>query len=384
MEEATGKRPSSYSEGGAPGKKFKLDTITLLMLIPSEQTAGLIGKSGAGINRLEQESGCRLSCSQANDTILGDVLRRVTVTGPTLQQVSGAQRRIIDVLAELETQKTGQPVLKYTVKMMVPNASVANLIGKKGAGIKNITDATGVYLSFCKENEMPIGAQDQRMITLAGSPDQVTQAQELLTDQLSRMLADGMLDSRSRKPQSEYTLQQQQSTALSRYQETGRYAESGLLPLSSFLPQTPLLPPALANPTSLGGTAYGLDYTSPPPVAGSSNRLSNAYSSAGMYPVASKEIESKMYLPNSCVGMVIGARGSAIKEVLAQCENKVYISVGKEEESTKIDFIGQEMLRPVTIRGPGDVVFKAQYLIQMKLQENSRTDVSWVVAASIK
>jgi len=377
MEDASAKRPLAYGEGGAPGKKFKLDSITLLLLVPSDLIAGLIGKSGAGINRLEQETGCRLSCSQANDFILGDSLRRVTVTGPSLEQVSGAQRQIIDVLAELESQKTGQPVMKFTVKMLVPSASVAGLIGKKGAGIRNVTDTTGVYLSFCKENEMPVGTQDQRMITLTGSADQVTQAQQMLTDHLSRMLSDGMLDSRSRKPQVDYTQtmrQPQQPSSASNYQD------ASLLHLSSFLPQTPIMPTGLAAPSSFGSSGFGLDYGNTPPLASATPRLSSASS----YSTISKEIESKMYIPNSCVGMVIGARGSAINEVLTLCEHRVYISVGKQEEETKLDFIGNDMLRPVTIRGPADVVFKAQYLIQTKLQENSRSDVNWVVAASVK
>jgi len=99
---------------------------------------------------------------------------------------------------------------------------------------------------------------------------------------------------------------------------------------------------------------------------------------------AQDEVKSVMYVPNPMVGFVIGAKGAAIKDVIMQCDGKVYISVGKDDTITnQFDFVGAEPMRPVQINGPADYVFKAQHIIQAKMQEYSKVQkLNWILVAT--
>merc|ERR1712188_19714 len=74
------------------------------------------------------------------------------------------------------------------------------------------------------------------------------------------------------------------------------------------------------------------------------------------------EMETTVYLPGELVGMFIGAKGRAIKELQAQC-NGVFISVGKEDEVPAGFAIP---MRPVSLKGSSDAVYKAQSIIQSR------------------
>merc|ERR1712037_587023 len=74
------------------------------------------------------------------------------------------------------------------------------------------------------------------------------------------------------------------------------------------------------------------------------------------------DITSIVYIPATMVGLVIGAKGSVVNEIINKCDNQVFISVAKEDKNCTIDFVSEELMRPITVSGPGDLVYKAHQL----------------------
>jgi len=404
------KRPGD-DDTAEGSKRFKMDTVTVDLMVPGVTVATVIGKSGAHVKVIEQSSGTRISFAKNDETLVGENMRRVTITGATFESTNVALQQIAihvyDHQMQAPTPAKGVQEGKYWIRILVPHIAVAALIGKKGAGIRQIIEGSGgSYVSFCKEPEMPAGS-GERLVSFSGSLEQVIAAQELVLRTLATLPeADKLTGGRAHQgqsyqpnlsfPPSQHSqpsyLQSQPS-----YPQTDLYSGSAVQQSSmagmmakfataydpthalsydqnQYAPQA-AYPPQTPYPTQLP------QWTPPTDFAASQQPFSMLKpGSMG----GSEEVHSLMYVPTQYVGTVIGAKGAAINEVIKLCEGKVYISVAPESENTEISLVGSGLMRPVKMNGPADYVLKAQQLIQQRLQQNAKTPLNWITALTDK
>eukprot|EP00976_Prorocentrum_cordatum_P091871 1188693-Prorocentrum_minimum.AAC.2 len=61
MEMGSALKRSGDDDFAGGSKKFKLDVVTVTLMVPGSCVATVIGKAGANIKQLEQSSGARIS-----------------------------------------------------------------------------------------------------------------------------------------------------------------------------------------------------------------------------------------------------------------------------------------------------------------------------------
>mmetsp|Transcript_34416 Transcript_34416/g.41582 ORF Transcript_34416/g.41582 Transcript_34416/m.41582 type:complete len:422 (+) Transcript_34416:284-1549(+) len=401
MEETTLKR--SYDDGRQGGKRSRTDQRQLIITVPGACVSTLIGKGGQEIKAIEASSGARVSFAQSDETLSGEQVRRVTITASDMESNTNAQKFISTRVASIVSQLQPEEITKITLKMLVPNSYVSELIGKRGAAIKQVTESSGAYVSFHKDNEMPYGYQE-RMLKIEGDPDQVAAAQQMMSEKVYNLSIDTRTF-RDTSVTSGYPDMSQMSQ-MSQFQpggfQTGAYnTGSGTGASTQGLQHQ--LPTSLDPSWSMQGLqgmadlsgAAGLSalnsqlYSSmgmpqPPTGAASASSLQLGQMTLDRQGKMSQKIKSTLYVPHQMVGLVIGAKGAAIRDVIEQCANQVYISVAKEDKNTQLSFVSNEMMRPVSIDGPAEYVFKAQHLIQSKMHDTSKEGkpINWVLVAT--
>mmetsp|Transcript_19943 Transcript_19943/g.27625 ORF Transcript_19943/g.27625 Transcript_19943/m.27625 type:complete len:406 (-) Transcript_19943:248-1465(-) len=398
MEDFSGTKRNHFGSGDVGKKKFKLLAATINLAIPDRSVSGLIGKHGSNVTQIEQDNGVKVAIEQRSDIFVGESLRKITVTGSSYSATTSAQRQISASLNEL-SMKGANPVPhpkgEYVVRLLVPNSLVSVLIGRKGSGIEQVVNISGgAYVSFCKKEEMPAEYPD-RVLTLAGSLDQVSAAQEYASVLLSKSM-EHLPHQRSREtpyqpqPYKEPQSIQMQSSGMNDLSNTSFMQSylAGNMPSIVGVPNFDQMQNAsyesFMNTQMLNQVEPSFVsqmFGSPSQQSGIQQRPSASKFVNTQREGQGEEIELMMYVPNSMVGVVIGKRGANIKDIISQCANNVQISVGTAEENVMVDFISAEPVRPIKLKGQAENAFMAQNLMQLSMHKNSLVKVNWIIAA---
>jgi RNA-binding protein Nova len=176
--------PAAASEATSAQKKAQLETgPCFLKFVLSNSAAGaLIGKGGADMKTLEAEHGVAMKLSAGRSFFPGTQDRVLLVAGDTESLI----RTLPNVLAKVGDapnlqDKTGQPGPNlHLVKLVCNNRACGNIIGKAGAASKALAQATGVRMSIAEASQ---GVRE-RVISLVGTRDQVTDAIGMLLDKI--------------------------------------------------------------------------------------------------------------------------------------------------------------------------------------------------------
>jgi len=154
----------------------------------------LIGKGGTVINKVRQDSGCRIDIHEG---IPGAKQRVVTVSGPH-QSVANCLHSIADRLHERSRGSdvaTAGEYTTYEVKssgevgieschliLLIPNNQVGAIIGKAGAKVNSTRSTSGAQI---KISEKPIGDSTEKTVTIVGSSKAVHTALLTICSQLN-------------------------------------------------------------------------------------------------------------------------------------------------------------------------------------------------------
>eukprot|EP00633_Aureoumbra_lagunensis_P003753 CAMPEP_0197285668 /NCGR_PEP_ID=MMETSP0890-20130614/1045_1 /TAXON_ID=44058 ORGANISM="Aureoumbra lagunensis, Strain CCMP1510" /NCGR_SAMPLE_ID=MMETSP0890 /ASSEMBLY_ACC=CAM_ASM_000533 /LENGTH=488 /DNA_ID=CAMNT_0042753429 /DNA_START=212 /DNA_END=1678 /DNA_ORIENTATION=- len=210
--------------------------IETTILVPRNKTGGLIGRSGASINRVRNDSGATVKVGAPEDMILSEPDFRKCLISGTLDQVMQAFALVIHKLEETlagaarlpgggtsmhphdhnrhhqsghhhhgghqnqgghhhhphhhmanqNTQNavymTGpaahQPLAPGTmpVQFQVPNESMGAVIGRAGATINQIRQMSGAKVDIAQS----VPGMPMRLVTVTGTPEQIQMAQYLI------------------------------------------------------------------------------------------------------------------------------------------------------------------------------------------------------------
>lgn len=336
----------------------------LRVLVSSDMVGAIIGRGGATIRNITQQSRARVDVhsyrkmeqhSQSQE-------KAITVYGQP-ENCTAACKRILEVMEE-EAMNVGKPQ-EICLKILAHNNLIGRIIGKQGGTIKKIMEDTETRITVSSiENVNHFNPE--RVITIKGSIPNIARAESEVSSKLRAAY------------------------------------ETDLAAMSPHSLMFPGLPPAAMMSTagvsgSSGGHASGGGAGYRPGISASPGPRGHS---------SQQQTETTyLYIPNASVGAIIGTKGSHIRNIIKFSGSSVKIASNDDEESAGGDggnqvtaaaavaataaAAGPDNLGPaapqrkVTIVGAPEAQWKAQYLIFQKLREegfaNGREDVSLTV-----
>nr|XP_043906170.1 far upstream element-binding protein 2-like isoform X3 [Solea senegalensis] len=150
--------------------------------VPDSMVGLIIGRGGEQINKMQQESGCKVQIAPDSGGLPD---RSVSLTGPpdSIQKV----KRLLD---EIVSRGRGTPPSSYqestngqngTVhEMMIPAGKAGLIIGKGGETIKQLQERAGVKMILIQDASQ--GPNVDKPLRIIGEPYKVQQAQEMVQE----------------------------------------------------------------------------------------------------------------------------------------------------------------------------------------------------------
>jgi len=300
--DSSNKKAKGDSSGGSDTSgdgKEPMEEVRIL--IENHQVGGIIGKGGANVTRVREESGASVSILKAESR---NVQERIMIIRGTVAQVSKAANHLtqltLDARPRDKKDSEKDPQTSFTI--LVHRAAVGAVIGKGGATIRETQQDTGTRIQVSNE---PLPRSTEKTVTIHGSPNCIEAAALRVLTQLK--------DNPIRK----------QTRSDLYVPGEGSYSPPSY---NSPPPPTYAPPPALYPPL--------------PPHYGSQQQ-----------PLSTQKIA----IPTVCAGCVIGKGGAVIKDLRAQSGTSISIADPDSGSPTE---------RVVTLTGPPQGIQTAVYLIR--------------------
>lgn len=341
------------------------------ILVPAQKVGAVIGRKGEFIKKMCEESRARI---KVLDGPPGVPDRAVMISAkdepdaplpPAVDGLLRVHKRITDGLDGESDQPQRAAGTVGPTRLLVPASQAGSLIGKQGATIKSIQDASKCVLRIL-ESVPPVALSDDRVVEIQGEPLDVHKAVELIASHLRKFLVD-----RSVLPLFEMQMKVHNA-----------HREQPMPP-----PQTWGPPPPWGHPSNVppGGPGYGGNpqfmpprpqdhYYPPPDVPPVEKQPHYGISSYGRDapptgappasgnqhpPHGSSQITHSMQVPLSYADAVIGAAGASISYIRRHSGATISIQEGVPGEMT------------VEISGSASQVQTAQQLIKNFMAEAS-------------
>ncbi|GAA5963892.1 hypothetical protein JCM21900_003969 [Sporobolomyces salmonicolor] len=154
---------SASADGAASGAS----AIQMRALIVTQDASIIIGKQGKNVNEIRDKSGAKITITEA---VPGNP-ERIMVIGGQLDAVSKAfgliVRRINDEPFDVPSVPGSRAV---TIRFIIPNSRMGSVIGKAGAKIKEIQEASGARL---QASEALLPGSTERVLSVSGVADAI-------------------------------------------------------------------------------------------------------------------------------------------------------------------------------------------------------------------
>ncbi|GAA5866177.1 hypothetical protein JCM1840_005101 [Sporobolomyces johnsonii] len=155
---------SASADGAAAGGA---SAIQMRALIVTQDASIIIGKQGKNVNEIRDKSGAKITITEA---VPGNP-ERIMVIGGQLDAVSKAfgliVRRINDEPFDVPSVPGSRAV---TIRFIIPNSRMGSVIGKAGAKIKEIQEASGARL---QASEALLPGSTERVLSVSGVADAI-------------------------------------------------------------------------------------------------------------------------------------------------------------------------------------------------------------------
>eukprot|EP00617_Octactis_speculum_P023939 CAMPEP_0185769228 /NCGR_PEP_ID=MMETSP1174-20130828/53456_1 /TAXON_ID=35687 /ORGANISM="Dictyocha speculum, Strain CCMP1381" /LENGTH=373 /DNA_ID=CAMNT_0028454217 /DNA_START=20 /DNA_END=1141 /DNA_ORIENTATION=+ len=327
----------------------------LTLLVPRTLVSMVIGKQGVVVKEIQSQCSVRVKIEQDAIFMNGEETKRVDITSESMDANTAAQKMILGICVDASSPTS-------TLRMLVPDNYCSMIIGKRGACINQIMATSNARINISKIEEMPPQmAGSERMITLTGTSDEVTIAQELLSKKTSE------LGGRSDIPTNGSYNRSMPKRVMGSPMGAMGSQMGGMGGMGSMGPQGSIhgQPMGQQMPTPSTMFAQPPNYPHPGAIASSFSPKPPS-SSFPMRSDESRSVKVTFFIPVTEVGRAIGKSGSTIKEVIAACEHQVKIQVEKDNDLATSEKLGTAM-RPIFLEGPMHLVHKAQALLLTKM-----------------
>ncbi|KAG8790104.1 hypothetical protein FRC17_009015, partial [Serendipita sp. 399] len=266
---ATNDKQPSGTTAAAP----HVPTIHMRCLIVTQDASIIIGKGGSHVNEIREKSGAKVMVSES---IPGNPERILNVSGP-LDAVSKAFGLIVRRINDEPAGPSVPGSRAVTIKFIIPHSRMGSVIGKAGAKIKEIQEASGARLN-ASEGMLP--GSTERILSVTGVADAVHIATYYVGNILiQQQEAHGVVGTSYRQSRGPRALNE---------------ASGGGGPGQHYYPgqyQHHMMPPAAAAAAVPAG------------------------------PLQTQQI----YIPNDLVGCIIGKGGSKINEIRQSSQSQIKI-----------------------------------------------------------
>jgi transcription antitermination factor NusA-like protein len=161
--------------------------MTFRMYMSNQHAGTIIGKGGANVKKIREQSGCKVSIAEQGP---GELERVVSIIG-TAPAVNHAIELIVDVLEEAygDAPPTdpslgmgGEPP-PHVFKLLLTNNQVGGIIGKGGATIKQMREESGAMIKVEASGTMG----NERVVIVTAAKTAVLVALSLIAAKLSQM-----------------------------------------------------------------------------------------------------------------------------------------------------------------------------------------------------
>jgi RNA-binding protein Nova len=164
--------------GGEAKKANTADDLAVKVLVSNGDAGAVIGKGGATINGIKEESAANVKMSQSGDFFPGTGDRVVLISG-TSDALYNALSLVVAKIAPKTEQEGTDP--SFTLKLPVPNAAAGGIIGKGGSNIRSISETSGAKVQLSQKDEMH-PELNERICSMTGESVQVLAAARQILD----------------------------------------------------------------------------------------------------------------------------------------------------------------------------------------------------------
>jgi transcription antitermination factor NusA-like protein len=195
--------------------------IVSTVQVANDLIGRLVGKKGAHIRHIEQQSNTKITISKRGEFYRGTENRIITIFADTEHQQQNVQRMIQEAISDPEISKrssqnnqigdgseaidrlrnngnrlSGDQLMSRcmhvgpgsTIPDMyvvpVPDSCIGSIMGMKGVNLKKMREQTGTSIEISKRNHFFPNSQD-RILVIKGDPSQISKCYELIMDSVS-------------------------------------------------------------------------------------------------------------------------------------------------------------------------------------------------------
>ncbi|KAK4105320.1 eukaryotic type KH-domain (KH-domain type I) [Parathielavia hyrcaniae] len=362
-----------------PGANDETAWIHVRSVISSPEAATIIGKGGENVSKIRQMSGAKCTVS---DYQKGAVERILTVSG-IVDAVAKAFGLIIRTLNnEPLNEPSSQHSKTYPLRLLVPHILIGSIIGKGGARIKEIQEASGARLN-ASDSCLPLSTE--RSLVVMGVADAVHIATyyvgSTLLEQLNERFGGAAASAYATRsggpagavPGGMQVIPYNPQPAGGNFGNRENYHRGRSDPRAHHMPPHSYAPqyghpvaahPHAAAPMPYGGHAgagYGAGPHVPPHQAGAVGPHVPAGPHgpplAGGAGLPGAPLTQQIYIPNDMVGAIIGKGGQKINEIRQISGSVIKINEPQDNSNERL----------VTITGTEDCNRMALYLLYNRL-----------------
>ncbi|KAJ4295972.1 PAB1 binding protein [Collariella sp. IMI 366227] len=354
--------------------------IHVRAVISSPEAATIIGKGGENVSKIRQMSGAKCTVS---DYQKGAVERILTVSG-IVDAVAKAFGLIIRTLNnEPLGDASNQHSKTYPLRLLIPHVLIGSIIGKGGARIKEIQEASGARLN-ASDSCLPMSTE--RSLVVMGVADAVHIATyyvgSTLLEQLNERFGGAAASAYATRsggpaggaPGGMQVIPYNPQPAGGNYGNRDNYHRGRQDPRGHHMaqqsyppqyghPQQPHANPAV--PMAYGGHAAAGGYGAGPHVqphhAGPAGPHAHAgpqgQPMAGGAAMPGAPLTQQIYIPNDMVGAIIGKGGQKINEIRQVSGSVIKINEPQDNSNERL----------VTITGTEECNRMALYMLYSRL-----------------
>ncbi|KAL5741275.1 hypothetical protein ACOSP7_028007 [Xanthoceras sorbifolium] len=162
----------SRSLYSAPRDEMSSKEFSLRLVCPTANIGGVIGKGGAIINQIRQESGAVIkvdsSATEGDDCIITVSSKEYfeDTFSPTIEAAIRLQPRCSEKI------ERDSGLISFTTRLLVPTSRIGCLIGKGGTIITEMRRLTKANIRILSKESLPkVASQDDEMVQIVGDLD---------------------------------------------------------------------------------------------------------------------------------------------------------------------------------------------------------------------
>ncbi|TYI21328.1 hypothetical protein ES332_A06G030900v1 [Gossypium tomentosum] len=351
-----------------PGRMMpSLEMLTFRLLCHDDKVGAVIGKGGAIIKTLKQETGCDIKVVEA----IPDCEDRVIIVSSPAHpddRISPAQDAVLRVLGRLFRAMPDSKDKTMMVRLLVSSNQIGCLLGKGGAIIAEMRKSSGAHIRILGKDQVPkCASEGEEVVQINGDHETVRDAIMQITSRLRHHFFRDMFPSINHPSNPSFM---DQGLPFPSFMGRREFSPPGLGPFhhfdafggppphGGFHPHEPPfmrnihrpgMPPHISERKPWGPQGYlGMpDFSGPP-----HRRISGF--GGGSQPAVITSTTIEVVVPRSLVPIIYGEDGACLKQIRQISDAKITITEPKPAATETA----------ITISGTPEQTHAAQSLIQ--------------------